>query len=189
VIVGLGQGWSEDEFATANVPPTRRGAGFEELIRALRAVWGPDPVEFSGRHYRIPPSEIGPKPVQPNGPPIIVGAFAPSAIERAARVADGLNPIAVDWDVLEDTVKRFRVAAEAAGRNPDSLRIVVRANALLSAQPMGSDRGPFSGSVQQIRDDLARASGIGLGHVFFDFGFVETPVEDQLRALEQLSMS
>ncbi|HZT06990.1 MAG TPA: TIGR03619 family F420-dependent LLM class oxidoreductase [Chloroflexota bacterium] len=187
VVVGLGQGWSEDEFITANVPPKRRGAGFEEFIRAMRAVWGPDPVSFAGRHYQIPESEIGPKPVQPGGPPILVGAFAPAAIERAARIADGLNPIAIGWDMLQDMVTRFRDAARAAGRDPSTLQFVVRANNQLSDAPLGNDRGPFSGNAQQIRDDLTRAEGMGLTHVFFDFGFVETPIDPQLRMLEQLA--
>lgn len=37
VIAGLGQGWMEQEFATANVSPKRRGAGLDEFIAAMRA--------------------------------------------------------------------------------------------------------------------------------------------------------
>jgi alkanesulfonate monooxygenase SsuD/methylene tetrahydromethanopterin reductase-like flavin-dependent oxidoreductase (luciferase family) len=65
LVVGLGQGWMEQEFVAAGVPISRRGAGFEEHVRAMRAVWGPDPVEFEGRFYTIPSAEIGPKPVRP----------------------------------------------------------------------------------------------------------------------------
>jgi alkanesulfonate monooxygenase SsuD/methylene tetrahydromethanopterin reductase-like flavin-dependent oxidoreductase (luciferase family) len=49
--VGIGQGWSVDEFDTANVPWRRRGAGFEEFLAALQATWAPDPVTFAGRFY------------------------------------------------------------------------------------------------------------------------------------------
>ena len=69
LIAGLGQGYSPEEFAAANVPMSRRGAGFEEFIEAMRAAWGPDPVRFSGRFYEIPESQINPKPVQEGGPP------------------------------------------------------------------------------------------------------------------------
>jgi probable F420-dependent oxidoreductase len=189
VIVGLGQGWSEDEFATSNVPPKRRGAGFEEMIQAMKAVWGPNPVKYSGRFYNIPESEINPKPVQPGGPPILVGAFTPAAIERAGRVADGLNPIALAWDMLEGMVTGFRQAAQAAGRDPNSLQIIARVNNQLSPQPLGADRGPFNGTVDQMREDLDRAAGVGVNHLFFDFGFVETPVDDMVRVLQQLKRS
>ena len=59
---------------------------------ALRAVWGPDPVSFSGIFYTMPESRIGPKPVQSSGIPLLLGAFEPKALERAARIADGIMP-------------------------------------------------------------------------------------------------
>jgi alkanesulfonate monooxygenase SsuD/methylene tetrahydromethanopterin reductase-like flavin-dependent oxidoreductase (luciferase family) len=62
VIAGLGQGYSPEEFAAANVPMSRRGAGFEEFIEAMRAAWGPDPVYFSGRFYEIPEPRSTPSP-------------------------------------------------------------------------------------------------------------------------------
>src|SRR4029453_8074643 len=46
LVVGLGQGWMPQEFEAAGIPMARRGAGFEEHIEAMRAVWGPNPVRF-----------------------------------------------------------------------------------------------------------------------------------------------
>src|SRR5260370_6657576 len=65
LIAGLGQGCVPEAVAAAGVSAERRGAGFEEHIQAMRAVWGADPVRFDGRYYQIPESQIGPKPVQP----------------------------------------------------------------------------------------------------------------------------
>jgi len=62
VIAGLGQGWMPEEFETANVPLKRRGAGLDEVIAATRACWGPNPVSYQGRLYRIAPPEVAPKP-------------------------------------------------------------------------------------------------------------------------------
>ena len=42
----------------------------------------------------IPESRIGPKPVQPGGIPMLLGAFAPASLERAAGIADGIMPAA-----------------------------------------------------------------------------------------------
>ena len=58
-IAGIGQGDFRDEFEAANIPIKRRGRGFEEFVRAIRAVWGPDPVSFTGDFYNIPESRIG----------------------------------------------------------------------------------------------------------------------------------
>ena len=46
------------------LPPKRRGAGYEEWIKALQAAWQPDPVQFAGRFYRFVESEVNPKPAQ-----------------------------------------------------------------------------------------------------------------------------
>ena len=71
-IAGIGQGDFRDEFEAANIPIKRRGRGFEEFVKAMRAVWGPDPVSFTGDFYNIPESRIGPKPVQSGGIPMLL---------------------------------------------------------------------------------------------------------------------
>ncbi len=185
VVAGLGQGANAPEFETANVPMKRRGKGFEEFIGALRAVWGPDPVSYAGRFYKIPESQIGPKPVQPGGPPIIVGGRDPAAIERAARLADGLNPVLFAWEPFEQIVSSFRSAAHAAGRDPTALQVVVRAN-VTPEQPAGDPRAPLTGPLAKVADDLARLRGLGVNHVFFDMNFAQTPVGEQLRLLEPM---
>jgi alkanesulfonate monooxygenase SsuD/methylene tetrahydromethanopterin reductase-like flavin-dependent oxidoreductase (luciferase family) len=42
LVVGVGQGGMEQKFEAAGVSMKRRGAGFEEHILAMRAVWSPD---------------------------------------------------------------------------------------------------------------------------------------------------
>ena len=61
----------------------------EEAIGLLRACWREEPVSFEGRHYGVRAMSVLPKPVTPGGPPIIVGASAPRALARAARLGDG----------------------------------------------------------------------------------------------------
>lgn len=185
VIAGLGQGSNGPEFQTANVPLKRRGAGFEEFIAALRAAWGPDPVKFEGRFYTIPESNINPKPVQAGGPPIIVGAMAPAAIERAARVADGLNPVLFAWQPIEQAIALFRNTARAAGRDPDKLLIALRVNVKPGA-PAAEQRAPFTGSMAQVAEDFARVKPWNVQHIFFDMNFMHTPIDETVRLLEPL---
>jgi probable F420-dependent oxidoreductase len=185
VIAGLGQGANAPEFETAKVPMRRRGAGFEEFIGALRAAWGPDPVKFAGRFYTIPESQINPKPVQPGGPKIVLGGRAPGAVERAARLADGLNPVIGAWDFFEQTVAAFRKAAQAAGRDPEQLQIIARAN-VAPGQAASAPRAPLTGSMEQVAEDIARLRSLRITHVFFDMNFAGTSVDAQLRLLEPL---
>jgi probable F420-dependent oxidoreductase len=182
-IAGLGQGSNDPEFETANVSKKRRGAGFEEFILALKAAWGPDPVKFDGRFYKIAESNINPKPVQPGGPPVIVGALAPAAVERAARVADGWNPVVWAWEPFEKNLKIFHEAARAAGRDPAKQLIVVRAN-VKPGSPAGEQRALFTGSMEQLAEDFARLRTYGVQHIFFDMNFAGTTIDEMLRLLE-----
>jgi alkanesulfonate monooxygenase SsuD/methylene tetrahydromethanopterin reductase-like flavin-dependent oxidoreductase (luciferase family) len=88
-IAGIGQGDFRDEFEAANIPIKRRGREFEGFVRVTRAVWGPDPVSFTGDFYNIPESRIGPKPVQSGGIPMLLGAFAPASLERRQESPTG----------------------------------------------------------------------------------------------------
>jgi probable F420-dependent oxidoreductase len=166
LIVGIGQGWMEQEFVAAGVSMKRRGAGFEEHTRAMQAVWGPDPVSFDGRFYRIPESDIGPKPVRPGGPTLLVGSVAPAAVERAARLGAGLTLVIFDWDVVLGTIKTFRAAAAAAGRDPATLPIMLQVNGNVTEEPL-DERGPLLGSPEQVADDLERAAEAGVRHVYW----------------------
>ena len=186
VIAGLGQGWMDQEFQTANV--TRKGLGrrVRENVAALRAVWGPDPVSFEGRFYTIPPSKIGPKPVQPGGIPIVMGVMAPPAVRRAAQIADGLNPIGISHEFLTKVIGQFRADAAAAGRNPAAVRIMVRANVPITPDPIDDEKRPFlGGSPKQIAADLASLLDLEIDHVLFS-QMASTSVDDDLRLLEAL---
>jgi alkanesulfonate monooxygenase SsuD/methylene tetrahydromethanopterin reductase-like flavin-dependent oxidoreductase (luciferase family) len=68
--VGMGLGWSKDEFEAAGASWRERGARADEFIAVLQAIWTSDPVEFQGQFYHIPRSIIQPKPVQKPYPPM-----------------------------------------------------------------------------------------------------------------------
>jgi probable F420-dependent oxidoreductase len=182
LVLGLGQGWMEQEFAVAGVSPRQRGARFEEYVHALRAIWGPDPVTFEGRFYQVPESLIGPKPVQAGGPPILVGATATAALERTGRMGHGINPVLVTMAGLEQAVGTFREAALAAGHDPAALPVVVRVNGTITDEPV-ERRQPLTGSVEQVLEDLPALEALGVAEVFWS-GSAEP--DDQVRRLERL---
>ncbi len=167
LFVGIGQGWMDQEFEAAGVSMKRRGAGFEEHILAMRAVWGPDPVSFEGRFYRIPEADIGPKPVRPGGPRLLAGAGSSAAIERAGRLGVGLTLVIFDWDTIREAVETFRTAATAAGHDPDALPMMLQVNGNVTAEPL-DERGPLLGSPEQVAADLDQAAELGVEHVYWN---------------------
>lgn len=180
LIAGIGQGWMEQEFQAAGVDMRTRGAGFEEHLLAMRAVWGPDPVRFEDRHYSIPEAAIGPKPVHPGGPGVVVGAGSPRALERAGRLGLGLTLVIFNWETVRESIAIFRAAAETAGQEPDSLPIMLQVNGNVTEKPV-DEAGPLQGSPDQVAADLGKATKLGVGHVFWQFD------DDPLRRLPLLA--
>jgi probable F420-dependent oxidoreductase len=167
LVVGIGQGWMAQEFEAAGVSMRRRGAGFEEHLSAMRAVWGPNPVSFEGRFYRIPEADIGPKPVHVGGPSLLVGAGSSVAVERAGRLGVGLTLVIFDWDTVRASVETFRAAAGAAGHDPDTLPVMLQVNGNVTAEPL-DERGPLIGSPDQVAADLDQAARLGIDHVYWN---------------------
>jgi probable F420-dependent oxidoreductase len=189
-IAGIGQGDFRDEFEAANIPLKRRGRGFEEFARAMRAVWGPDPVSFTGDFYNIPESRIGPKPVQRGGIPLLLGAFAPASLERAARVADGIMPAAgrsTTVEKLSQTISNFREMVRRVGRKPNELKWILRVHNSLEEEKAAEPRPLLGGMPQQAANDLPRLKELGIDHVFYDMNHpAQVPVETQLALLRRL---
>ncbi|HWY29009.1 MAG TPA: TIGR03619 family F420-dependent LLM class oxidoreductase [Candidatus Sulfotelmatobacter sp.] len=188
-IAGIGQADFRDEFEAANVPIKRRGRGFEEFVNAMRAVWGPDPVSFAGDFYNIPESKIGPKPVQSEGIPLLLGAFAPASMERAARLADGILPAAgrkTTIEKLSQTINNFHDMVRRAGRNPEEMKWILRVHNPLEEKST-EPRALLGGTPQQAAKDLPRLKEIGIDHVFYDMNHpAGVPIDTQLLLLRRL---
>ena len=183
-IAGIGQGWMPQEFATANVPLKRRGAGLDEMVAAMRACWGPDPVEYQGRFYAIEASEVNPKPVQAHLP-ILVGANTEAGQKRAARIADGINPNAFSYEQMVSSVQTFRTAAADNGRDAAALTVTARANVPITADALGDSRPYLGGSPAEIADDLKRLDEAGVDHVLF-YNIAPDGIDNHLRLMAEL---
>jgi len=166
--VGLGNGWSADEYAAVGQPQQHLGARSEELLDVLAAIWTEDPVNYWGKWVTLAPSTVQPKPVQRSGPPILLAAYTPGALDRVARRGDGWMPAGVPLDALADMWTTVRGMAAQYGRDPDRLELVVRANVKLTDRPLGPDRPPFWGRADQIADDVDATRRLGADEIVVD---------------------
>ncbi len=169
--VGVGIGWSLDEYQAAGVPWDDRGDRMGEAVQALKAIWTTAPVEFQGEFYRIPKSIIGPKPVQQPHPPIYMAAYVRPAMQRVAQLADGWFPVGVPLDAVGQMFQGIKAMAQEAGRDPNALQLIVRANLAISETPLGDDRTDFSGSMEQIAGDFAKTQALGADELIVDVQF------------------
>ena len=179
VTVGVGVGWLREEFQALAAPDfDRRGAVSDEYLRIFKALWTESPVSFSGQFYRFEALRCLPLPVQKPHPPIWVGGSSKAALRRAARFGDGWHPVGANPaiplrpDELRAMLDELYRLTEAEGRDPKALtisyKVPVSDPALESFYAQGAERQPFSGSPEQIIDDIATFARLGVSELIFD---------------------
>ncbi len=89
ISVGVGAGWLESEWIAAGLDPITRGPRLDEAMAVTRRLWSEDPVAHDGWFWSWAPLGFEPKPVQPGGPPLLVGGESMRALRRAATLGDG----------------------------------------------------------------------------------------------------
>jgi probable F420-dependent oxidoreductase len=166
--IGLGLGWCPEEFDAVGVSIHERGKRADEALDLMHAVWKEDPVEFRGKIWNIPPSHIQPKPVQKPHPPVLMAAYAPAAMKRAATKADGWLPVGLPVAAMKQMWPAIQGMAKEAGRDPSELQLIVRANVSISSEPGPEGRFIFTGSEEQIKQDIAEVREIGADEIHFD---------------------
>jgi probable F420-dependent oxidoreductase len=166
VVLGAAAGWLEAEFDALGVPFAERGARTDDAIDALRACWGDDPVNYSGRFFSLPDLRVVPKPAR--RVPIWVGGMSDAAVRRALTRGDGwhgtFTPPADTAPILE------RLRNE---RPSDAFTLSMR-----------QTWDGLATSHDDIRRDLDAFAEMGLDHL------LATPVQgtldDWLRSVEAL---
>jgi probable F420-dependent oxidoreductase len=120
---GIGFGWNHDEMENHGVDVEHRRELVREHVLAMQALWRDDVASFDGDLVHLTPSWSWPKPVQPSGPPVLIGgASGPKLFAHIAEYADGWIPIGGSG--IRAALPDLHRACEAAGRDPSALRIV-----------------------------------------------------------------
>jgi probable F420-dependent oxidoreductase len=167
LVVGLGTGWSVDEYEAAGAEMGRRGRDLDAALDVLDAAWGDGEFAYDGHRAHIVPSKKGLRPVQRPRPPVILAAYTPAAIDRVARRADGWMPAGFEVDTIAPVWAQIRDLAAGYGRDPDAMRLVVRANVYVTEQPQ-SERMSYLGSMEQVIEDVLATEAAGADEILLD---------------------
>ncbi len=103
----IGAGYRPQEFAMFEKQSNQRGKAVEEGVALLRQAWTGEEFEARGTTVRVTP-----KPVQPGGPPLLLGGSSEIAARRAARIGDGFIPALPGLDAV------YREECAKLGRDP-----------------------------------------------------------------------
>ena len=183
-VIGLGLGWSPEEFEAAGASMKGRGVRADEALQVMKTIWANDPAEFSGKYYQVAKSIVLPKPVQKPHPPIYMAAYAPAAMKRVATQTNGWLPVGIPVEGMRQMWEGIRSMAREAGRNPDDLKLIVRANTAVLPEAQGEGRYIFVGSKDEVKADIQACKELGAHEIEFDptsgpqgetvQGFIET---------------
>jgi probable F420-dependent oxidoreductase len=142
-VLGIGAGWNAEELRDHGVEHRDRWKITRERVLAMRQIWTNDVAEFHGEFVDFDPLWCSPKPVQPGGPPVLIGAAAtPRIVRHIVEYCDGWLPMDGQND-LEVGMANIRAEAQRVGRPLTDFDFT----AITAYQLAG-----VSGSVQRIRE-------------------------------------
>jgi alkanesulfonate monooxygenase len=130
--LGVGTGWMELEHLAFGLPFPgwkERFARFEESLDYLEAVFGPDPVSYEGRHYRVE-GTIGPKPT---GTRLVIGG---GGARRTPTLA-GLRADEYNFFICPPEEARAKVGVMRAAADGRKVEATVMGGALVGRTQAG----------------------------------------------------
>lgn len=122
--LGVGIGWNKVEYDALGVPFERRGARLTQQVELLRKLWADPVITYDGDFDRV--EEAGLNPLPGRQIPIWFGGNADAVLRRTGRIGDGWMPQSAPDDGARRQLAMMRQAAEAAGRDPQSIGIEAR---------------------------------------------------------------
>jgi len=177
LVLGLGAGWNDTEFAALGASFDHRISRFKEAFTIVRTLLTTGYIDFEGEFFAVRDAELLPRPARPGGPPILVGSSGPRMLAATLPYAAAWNAWYADTDNRPGGVARLRSivdeAAAAAGRDPAGIERTV---AVLVQMPGGTGRimgdqdprmavAPLDGPPEVIAEALRAYAREGIGHV------------------------
>jgi probable F420-dependent oxidoreductase len=170
LVLGVGVGWLESEFAAAGVPYRQRGRRTDEAIAVLKTLCGQDGADFL------------PKPVQQPHPPLWIGGRSEAALRRAARAGDAWHPSHLTVDELRRLIPELRAECERAGRAADEVSVTTRRKLVRNGPPAEAEADRvLQGDPAAIAATVAELEQVGVAHLI-----VEVPGSSEGELLENL---
>ncbi|MBC2643739.1 MULTISPECIES: LLM class F420-dependent oxidoreductase [unclassified Rhodococcus (in: high G+C Gram-positive bacteria)] len=131
--LGVGIGWSREEFDALGIPFARRGERTAEYVAAMRTLWRDDVASFDGDFVRFDSVRVNPKPPRDRRLPVVLGGNSDAALRRVAEWGDGWYGFNLDSvDAVAERVRTLHRLCGDVGRDPGELRLAV---ALREADP------------------------------------------------------
>lgn len=157
IVLGLGVGTRNkslaDEWAACGLEFRTRTRFLEEHVETWKLLWTGRPVTHAGSSFTLNEHTIGPLPWNPSGPPILItagngGVYLEAALDRFARLGDGLITTRVHADECRILREKAEAALAARGRSLADFPICAYVTVRLEDDPATAHR---------VNEDFLRA--------------------------------
>src|ERR1700683_3141695 len=123
--LGVGIGWSLEEFAALGISFERRAQRTCEYIEVMRKLWGEEKSSFSGEFVRFDGVRSFPKPPQGAKLPVIFGGESMPALRRVARLGNGWFGVKLNPEQAAAKIETLRSLMRDNGRDLKELEIII----------------------------------------------------------------
>lgn len=123
VILGVGAGWLKEETELMGTRFGQRWKRLRETVEAMRVLWTETAASYDGELVRFPAVRCEPQPIQPSGPPILLGGQGPKVLKRVVRTYDGWYPFVSGPEAFEKDMATLKALAGEAGRDPETIHV------------------------------------------------------------------
>jgi probable F420-dependent oxidoreductase len=164
---GVGAGWNREEMENHGTDPRVRMAVMAERIEAMKAIWTQDEASYRGRYVSFERIWSWPKPAQRPHPPVIVGGYGETVLDRVLRFGDAWMPNYGPPDLLE-RIADLRASAErpidalvmGVPADPAALEPLRRAGVKRALHWLPSaDWGPVERALERWEGAIAELNG------------------------------
>jgi len=181
LLVGIGIGWNKFEFEKLGINFTNRVKIAEKAVEEWRKLWNGG---FEKEGYMSEPL-----PIQPGGPPILIGGQSNPAIKRVAKIGDGWHPVGVTPEVFQKGKEKIILMKKK--NYLWSLRVAFAANKNLESTYIGTDGTPrvrLVGDSSQIIKKIEKYKKAGVEHLVCDIREGKTDdCKSQVRILSEIA--
>jgi probable F420-dependent oxidoreductase len=166
-VLGLGAGWSEQEFRAFGIPYDHRVSRFEESFAIVRGLLAGERVTLDGRFWRADDAVLLPRPARRT--PLMIGSNGPRVLGIALPHADAWNTWYEDYGNSAEGFaalnERISAAALEAGRAPREIErsacVLVILDAAAGDRAVTPEAPPLTGPPERIAERLCELAQAG----------------------------
>lgn len=181
--VGVGVGALEPESDALGSDYRARGRYTSESIEIMLELWSSADPSYQGEFFSFEGARISPRPLQPPGPPILVGGGSHAALRRAATIGDGWHPTTISPAELTSPLETLHKLARDSGRDPSRLIVSVRSELDVADGTSSGTVSAMAGSPDQLLEAIDAYEAQGVSELVLS---ISTGDVERIRKVQEL---